>query len=1757
MTETSANSPVDQWAAPEDALSGGVPSWMRLPPTEYPSPPVEGLAAELPVRELPWESFERLCLRLLTHDAEVLSAAAVGDDGSSTPLVRPFGLRGQYQGGIDLYARDPLIGRQPRQPERPHTCLQARRTEQVTRQKLESTVDHFVAGPWAKTTHRFIYGTTAAALSNATTLGIETQAERLARDEIVFEVWDADELSRRLRELPQLVHEFFGSHWVRRFCGDDDANNLRHRLDVAQVAALRRQLREFYSVSFRVADPGVMLASGGLSGAASLTDRFVTPDLAMSTVAAHGSEESSRSSDITSDPRLYLEAVLSEESRQARRWSEDWSSASVESDRNPGGQVGAEDRTSADSWIGTTTRQVIVGEPGAGKSTLLRYLVLDLLSDEPAWVDVASRWGHRLPIWLPFHFYTQRAAGQTGHAASLTSALKAWFEQHDVSELWPLVDAALADDRLLLVVDGLDEWVDSGTGQVCAAALETFVGTRSAAVIVSTRPYGLNRLTLGADWAVGRVVSLSRDQQHTLAKRHFAIASGEDLDAARRTEAERSADALMADLDAAPDLREMGGVPLFFVLLVRLRIAHGGRLPERRFDLYEDAVRLLIADQPQRRRSAAAVTARSHQLSDRQTRKLMAEVAFRCQERGDLASIAMDSLRRDLADAMRDPDGLAATPAVAASEADRLVDVAEGELGLLVRTSPESLGFVHRVLQEQLAAEHAATALTPDHLDRLFEQRAGDPAWYEVIMSVLWRLERPTEVRRLAAIVAERIDETPVGLRAREMLAELVLGQFGLPGSDVNEYLPAIVDTIETHPFGPHRARLLDRLLAGARSPTTGPTVVELIGRWSLAPKSPTRDLVWQISALSYHPTISTQVCDLLVSALQIPNHDVSHAAGIGIAARCAPDGPAGGDERERLREGLRQTLVDPGTGASSVAALMALALEWRDDEHTEDLLRRARNSRHLASRLVAIADALGVLDSTFRQGGTAGVPVPRDPLSDEELSWVRTLLEREVTLEANHALLVAVISEVVRGDAEIRQGLIRFLDHGSGPTLDLRWGVALRGFGTDPQVVEVIARQLREMDHPWPLLGMAMRHGNQLVATYAVGSEMNGPIADAVEHRLTRIDTRHHDVELHALAAIDRGPEMRQALLEHLDESSFPHWRASALAEFWADDEEIVSRLTARLLGEPVAASQVAGIAPQLLGPDVAVDRLLAILSALADVSSQRERPDIVATALVGATKELDRPKADIEDIASRALGTLLPRREDGALDSLFRHVEDAIFQIAAGFSTTSAALAALDELAGDPRHPVEPFLFAYRSQPQRAAPFLKASATIVRSLPATQRARLCRHLAERAPDPMMVLGALARWPEEVVDTNRSIVSLAYHRALLAARTQGLVDDTQWTQALEELRSEARAYGPSLEARRRAAWVGMCVLGDWSPLAGLVERIGDESPVTVGVSDPLHGPDAVLLHQVAANWGSLRARFGADLLDRLSGRIGSSHSPWGALALVAAQSPELEADLKAAVEASPQLLNEDGIFVWLASQASTRDEFVTAHQLKQLRANSNLRSAATRLLSSSTRIDLPISTIEAAIGEDLAIEAPFGDDLVELLAARAPDHPKVIAAWDECRRLVDPTHPEFGNEEAARDIHPLTYLAIGYAAIESERIVWLLDRDHGWLSASGSTHFDSAFASHVIRRLRRDPIAAEQVRQALLSRGTSVELAAMMAPLYASSVPTDSEVESSLLGLADGELAQPMATLTRDHSIEAVSSARMAFIRALELGQA
>src|SRR5712692_7876128 len=78
-------------ASEQDSLTA-VPAYLNTPPRTQVNPPVVTRAQELPFSELDWEDFERLCLRLVRSEAEVLHCQLYG-----TP--------GQKQEGIDLYAK--------------------------------------------------------------------------------------------------------------------------------------------------------------------------------------------------------------------------------------------------------------------------------------------------------------------------------------------------------------------------------------------------------------------------------------------------------------------------------------------------------------------------------------------------------------------------------------------------------------------------------------------------------------------------------------------------------------------------------------------------------------------------------------------------------------------------------------------------------------------------------------------------------------------------------------------------------------------------------------------------------------------------------------------------------------------------------------------------------------------------------------------------------------------------------------------------------------------------------------------------------------------------------------------------------------------------------------------------------------------------------------------------------------------------------------------------------------------------------------------------------------------------------------------------------------------------------------------------------------------------------------------------------------------------------------------------------------------
>ena len=1744
----------DSWPAadPEDAST-----WLPTPscllvPSDAPGvlPAVETRPHLLPVDQLAWENFERLCLRLLEQDAEPVHVSVAGPAGQATAsVVRPYGVRGQAQSGIDVYARDRLVpGETP--PDRRFISLQARRISELSPAALRSGVDDFLEGKWASVSRMFVYATSASALSTRIADEIETLASRLIGESIEFVVWDEEAISTRLRECPELVDDFFGREWVRRFCGDAAAQSLGTRLDAAQVDKLRWDLRRIYRAAFGVADSGQIAFRWAGTPTVDLRDRFVTPDLVSSTPQAaslpqpiDGLVEIGEDED---DQALLSEAAVSNAlAPDEEAW---FLRSSGRKQRRLVESRSVSERVPADQWIGMQPRQVIVGEPGAGKSTLLRYLVLDLLSEEPSWREVAARWGQRLPVWLPFHFFTQRVAGHTGVGASVGEALRAWLEQHDSGHVWPLVEAALNDERLLLVVDGLDEWISDEAGRYGLAALQTFADARAVPLVVSTRPYGLARLTLGAGWTHARMAPLNPEQQRLLASHYFhASVHTEDGPSAVGV-IERSVDGFLSQVSGASDLRAISGIPLFLVLLVGLHISSDASLPAGRFEVYDRAVRLLVADHRSQRRAAAAVTAPRQGLTDDQLRRVLAKIAFVSQLRGGLATLPEAELREDFIDALRDPDGLAMEPAAAAATADELMAVAEGELGLLVRTGPTDLGFLHRTLQEQLAAEFISDRCSLAEVTELFTERVGDPRWSEVILATMWRLKRPAELRELMTALGACVDGTLAGMRARELVAELTFGSYDLPTIDIQRCAPDIIDAIETHTYGPHRARLLDSVIIGLEGAVTGDIVRECLARWTLLCQEPSADLVRAIAATPASESSSETICMLLVRALRHPDSVIAYTSGLGIANRCSDSGIGTEAERTRLREELLQVLSDPPSGLAAAAALVALALEWRDDPLVDDILSEARAHTEESVRVVALSHALGVLGPVFLR--TPGTPTHDDQaLSADESEWLFESLMDWPSLDSHQGLLVAAVSEVARRRDSALDFLVETLQ---GPTtyqgyrnIDLAWSVTLAAFADDGRVVDLICNQLRSKDDSYLVTMINVSRRQLLASSYPVGSRHNSRIAEAVEDLIDQRDSSRPllDSALPGLAAVDRGPMMKKLLLEHLADSFFPYWAASALADCFGDDSEVLAALRAALMEDPVRASKVATVATKVLPAGEVVPRLLAILRELSDSPrADSERYDIVAAGLVQASRAQDIGLGpEWEALAEEAL-TLMPSISEPAQN-------DPRHEIAAAFYPSKASMKMLGDLANAQERPLVPYLRAFCNDPGKVASLLDEAAAIFRSLPAYLRARVCQSLADGATAPEMVLRLTSRWADEVSGPNKSIASIAYHRGLRQARQEGCIDDYKWNVALAHLGEQASCYGPDHEARRRGAWVGIGVCGDWSVLEGRVETNGEALPVSVSLVDLLHGPDRILLQQIASRWEDLRSEFGDMLLPRLSGirEQQEERDVWGALALVAHQDATLVQELDGAVADDPELLKSNGVLAWFVTRAnrsaSAVADVLVAHLHSSDAYGGNLASV---LLAEPERIGLRREELQDRLENALSESSVhWRDPVLEALAVMCPENPVVVDAWQRFSEII-------ASRRSLEDylLPGHTYFAVAFAAADTNQILELINHCLEWLDASNRRYDDDACTRHITHRIRRDDVAASMVQAAVMNPATPDSQAALLVSLLARATGLDATVLSEAERRLAAQNNAILAPIVRDRTVGATLSVRSIFTR-------
>jgi hypothetical protein len=201
--------------------SENVPDYLKLERQgAVPDPPVETSAQLLPFGELLWEDFERLCYRLARLEGEPERAQL-------------FGTRGQSQSGIDIYSRMFIDT---------YVTYQCKRLETFADDDVKKAVAKFLDEDWADKSQRFVLCTSHSMVRKQRALAIETAAKELQAHKpnpIAFDVWDAEELSVKLKAHPGLVREFFGPAWLERFLPGSKDQELS-----AQVAAVQERLEE-------------------------------------------------------------------------------------------------------------------------------------------------------------------------------------------------------------------------------------------------------------------------------------------------------------------------------------------------------------------------------------------------------------------------------------------------------------------------------------------------------------------------------------------------------------------------------------------------------------------------------------------------------------------------------------------------------------------------------------------------------------------------------------------------------------------------------------------------------------------------------------------------------------------------------------------------------------------------------------------------------------------------------------------------------------------------------------------------------------------------------------------------------------------------------------------------------------------------------------------------------------------------------------------------------------------------------------------------------------------------------------------------------------------------------------------------------------------------------------------------------------------------------------------------------------------------
>ncbi|WP_103528865.1 NACHT domain-containing NTPase [Streptomyces sp. SM12] len=419
-------------------------------------------------------------------------------------------------------------------------------------------------------------------------------------------------------------------------------------------------------------------------------------------------------------------------------------------------------------------RTVVLGDPGSGKSTLARYVALALAGGADLGAELAGR--------LPLVVELRRYAEARWRERTFEDFLDHLHAIEGMSVPPPVLRSLLTRGRALVVFDGLDELFDPAIREDTARRIAGFASRHpDVRVIVTSRVLGYRKAVLGgAGFGHYQLQDLTQPQIEQFTRQWYATSCPGDPGAA-----ELLAQRLTEAVGHSRPVRELAGNPLLLTILAI--IGRRQTLPRDRQGVYEHAVTVLVARWDQdakhlRPGCTEGVREVLDVLEPADRLELLRLLARRMQEgEGGIAGNHIHT--RELEEVFRTHLGQYELPPLQVRAAAQVMVRQLRERNFILSHYGSGVhGFVHRTFLEYLAAadivqryQQEREWTPPELLTEVYENRAGDPTWHEVLLLVTGQLA-PKD----AALVVDRFLDLYRSTRNPSMLALAIraLGSF-------------------------------------------------------------------------------------------------------------------------------------------------------------------------------------------------------------------------------------------------------------------------------------------------------------------------------------------------------------------------------------------------------------------------------------------------------------------------------------------------------------------------------------------------------------------------------------------------------------------------------------------------------------------------------------------------------------------------------------------------------------------------------------------------------------------------------------------------------------------------------------------------------------------------------------------------------------------------------------------------------------------